>query len=272
MNNTSLKISKKLLVYIVTALTLIFFSGISVRAAEAPRQPTFETIQKTTIEGKYAERLWDLIDIEQIDVKDKIDLPIGSFAINDDGKIAVAFDNSKIIGVYDDSFDLLKAFRIHVDGLHGVDWHNGDLLLIGVRGDYAVEFTLDGEPVNSYHFTDENEFNEYFYKVVYSGVHFTPDAVYTLKKSAYDGDKLMTRHGLQQLVKTDSDDGNTEILYQHTYKSWEEEINDNALPAAFLLLLAVNTLILIAVRIKRLLSGEYFKEKPGYETPQYNKN
>lgn len=138
---------------------------------------------------------------------------IESFAVNDDGRIAVAYENA-LLCVYANDYTYQYGIRFDMMGIYGVDWINGKLTFVDSRSAFALLINDDGTPDSVYWLTSK-PFSQYFDDVIQAGTHSMNDCEYSLTytSSKNCGESLET----QNLVKTDAN-GTQTVLYSHTYK------------------------------------------------------
>lgn len=77
---------------------------------------------------------------------DSIELPIVSFDVSKDGIILLGFKENKI--AISNSNNVLTLFEFDNDGSFYVQWNDGNILLMLVRGSIVIEFSQDGQLIN----------------------------------------------------------------------------------------------------------------------------
>ena len=102
---------------------------------------TYYSMDSTEIE-----RIWKYTDIQVVENNLNEDM-IVNFDVSENEDIVIATENEIII-VMDSSGKQLRTFTFNMDGSYFVQWFENNILLLSVRGHFAIEFTLDGELVD----------------------------------------------------------------------------------------------------------------------------
>lgn len=106
----------------------------------------FET---TDLSENEVNQIWQNINLRKSsDLKslDSIELPIVSFDVSKDGIILLGFKENKI--AISNSNNVLTLFEFDNDGSFYVQWNDGNILLMLVRGSIVIEFSQDGQLIN----------------------------------------------------------------------------------------------------------------------------
>ena len=106
----------------------------------------FET---TDLLENEVDQIWRNINLRKSsDLKslDSIELPIVSFDVSKDGIILLGFKENKI--AISNSNNVLTLFEFDNDGSFYVQWNDGNILLMLVRGSIVIEFSQDGQLIN----------------------------------------------------------------------------------------------------------------------------
>lgn len=111
----------------------------------------FET---TALSENEVNQIWQNINLRKSsDLKslDSIELPIVSFDVSKDGIILLGFillgfKENKI--AISNSNNVLTLFEFDNDGSFYVQWNDGNILLMLVRGSIVIEFSQDGQLIN----------------------------------------------------------------------------------------------------------------------------
>ena len=106
----------------------------------------FET---TDLSENEVNQIWQNINLRKSpDLKslDNIELPIVSFDVSKDGIILLGFKENKI--AISNSNNVLTLFEFDNDGSFYVQWNDGNILLMLVRGSIVIEFSQDGQLIN----------------------------------------------------------------------------------------------------------------------------
>lgn len=125
----------KLIVFIICSFFLICISVVNVFSV------TYYSMDNDEIE-----RTWKHTDIQLVDNNLNKEM-IVSFDVSENEDIVIATEN-KIIIVMDSTGNYLKTFTFNMDGSYFVQWNDNNIMLLSVRGHFAIEFTLDGELVD----------------------------------------------------------------------------------------------------------------------------
>lgn len=123
---------------IVSFLCSLFFICISV--------VNVFSVTYYSMDNAEVERTWKHTDIQLVDNNLNKEM-IVSFDVSENEDIVIATEN-EIIVVMDSAGNYLKTFTFNMDGSYFVQWNNNNIMLLSVRGHFAIEFTLDGELVD----------------------------------------------------------------------------------------------------------------------------
>lgn len=149
---------------------------------------------------------------EQNDFLDRINLRVSkselsnnstivNMDVSENGYVAVALENEAIL-VYDDKGNYIKKFDFEAKGSYFVKWNGNNLVLIYVRGNSVVEFTLDCEIIGAFHISLPSE-----------AIREMRDKTATsVNGEKYELKSKLFFTGYTKLVKID-EAGNTIILY-----------------------------------------------------------
>lgn len=134
---------RKCFVTVCVISLFLLFGGLNVYATT---NYGFET---TDLSENEVNQIWQNINLRKSsDLKslDSIELPIVSFDVSKDGIILLGFKENKI--AISNSNNVLTLFEFDNDGSFYVQWNDGNILLMLVRGSIVIEFSQDGQLIN----------------------------------------------------------------------------------------------------------------------------
>lgn len=134
---------RKCFVTVCVISLFLLFGGLNVYATT---NYEFET---TDLSENEVNQIWQNINLRKSsDLKslDSIELPIVSFDVSKDGIILLGFKENKI--AISNSNNVLTLFEFDNDGSFYVQWNDGNILLMLVRGSIVIEFSQDGQLIN----------------------------------------------------------------------------------------------------------------------------
>lgn len=151
------------------------------------------------------------IHLSMLDTDKKTD-PIHCFDVNENGNIALGFDNSntKVINVYNSKGAFLYGYSFESCGSFGIEWDSDDLKIYFVRSDIAAAFDKNGICKDVTQIQDSLENNSYWNRVVYATKRTKGDGQYLLKNDMGIFNIITTSYS--QLLYVD-ETGKETILY-----------------------------------------------------------
>lgn len=182
--------------------------------------------------------VWDETNIHIIENQNEHNERIVSFDVSDNGLVALATTDRKIL-VMDNSGQLLKTFSFISDGSYYIQWNNDNLVLYIVRGEKSIEFTMESECV-SVSKLSVAEANKIWNQLDQLKKIVVDDNIYEVKSEMGIINNVLFSSEYTKLVKADLD-GNTIVLYNVSQK----DIGDTS----FIVLLILSFVVLIIIVI-----------------------
>lgn len=162
---------------------------------------------------KFIQRLkWEIFD------SDEKSETISYFAINDDGKIALACIGGRtdIIKIIAPDGSFLSEYIFSWDGEYYIDWNGENLLIYGERDNYVLTVAPSGEIVACEKYRNDPEVRDFFNSLEQKGKYDAEGNFYFLRHKGFllqinndttHFDHLVkrTKDGMQIIVYDDSD-------------------------------------------------------------------
>ncbi len=197
---------KSLSIKVIAVLTVIsLFLSAGIRNAQAV---DFDAVP---VLGERQQQIWKSINLTITESPQYFTAPIVSFDVSDDGDIAIATGDKKIL-LFDYSGKLIRSFSFNDDGSYYIKWKGKNLLLIFVRGGDIVEFSLQCELI-SIHEVDEESINstKAWNELRRKTTHSYNNKTYEIKNNM-GSLNIFTSGTYSQLISTDKN-GDSVLLY-----------------------------------------------------------
>ena len=177
--------------------------------------------------------------------------PIVCFDVNNDGLIALGFDDNshKTICVYNPDGEFIYGYSFESSGSFGVEWDGGNILIYFVRGDVAALFNSSATCLELKMISNSTENNTYWNHTVFEKKRIVGKNEYEIKNDL--GILNIVLSSYSQLIKTD-ENGIKTMLYN---------VNDSYGARVLVILVGIILFIITAVlvMIKEFKKMKYCK-------------
>lgn len=222
-------------IFTTLLLFLVFSEGLITSA---------HTIETTRSNFSANNETWDKTNIQLIENLNVYHDRIVSFDVSDKGLVVLATKNRKIL-VLDDCGNLLKAFAFVSAGDYYVQWNNDNLVLYLIRGDKAIEFSMEAECI-SVSILDSNEAHEMWNNFDKLKKIVVNNNTYEVKREMGVLSNILFSGEYTKLLKTDSA-GNTTILYEVDQRDIKN--TKFIVLVVLVLIVVINITIIVAILI-----------------------
>ncbi|SEW32783.1 hypothetical protein [[Clostridium] fimetarium] len=173
--------------------------------------------------------------------------PIVCFDVNNDGLIALGFDDDshKTICVYNPDGEFIYGYSFESSGSFGVEWDGGNILIYFVRSDVAALFNSSATCLELKMISNSTENNTYWNHTVFEKKRIVGKNEYEIKNDL--GILNIVLPSYSQLIKTD-ENGIKTMLYN---------VNDSY--GAKILVILVGIIIFIIIVVVGIIKE--FKKK-----------
>ena len=177
--------------------------------------------------------------------------PIVCFDVNNDGLIALGFDDDshKTICVYNPDGEFIYGYSFECSGSFGVEWDDGNILIYFVRSDVAALFNSSATCLELKMISNTTENNTYWNHTVFEKKRIVGKNEYEIKNDF--GILNIVIPSYSQLIKTD-ENGIKTMLYN---------VNDSYGARVLVILVGIILFIITAVlvMIKEFKKMKYCK-------------
>jgi len=231
MNNKRIR---KIGILIIFCIMTALFCGSTFTDEKDSSAPTFDSLEHKVFNREDSYEIWESYNGRFSTVPPTKTGKIIAFALNENGMIAVAYENQKIC-IYNEDFDFQYAFAVDPTGVYSVDWHDDKAAYIDYRAACAIVVCDDGTVDSVYKFTDDAQFSSYYDETVKKQKKSVNGCEYSIVYS--DVEKHKTSQ--MSLIRTDNA-GKQTALYSHVYEYDTD----------FLWILLFSPLIIAAIIVK----------------------